>query len=94
MICMAKIKCHLYGLIPAKFIKEEIDIPDPVNLEKLECEIVKMFGQDIHEDYLNDRGLLNHQIVRAGDSAGNRLNYESDISGIDEIWFIVPISGG
>lgn len=94
VIYMAKIKVRLYGLIPAKFVVKDIDMYKPFNLKKLEKEIISKYGDVIHKDYISDRGLLNHQLVRIGDSSGRRLDYEDDISGIEEIWFIVPISGG
>ncbi|HHV35759.1 MAG TPA: hypothetical protein GXX59_09365 [Syntrophomonadaceae bacterium] len=94
MICMVKFKVRLYGLIPDEFMIKELTLPEPFNLERLEKEIIKRFGDRIHTDYISDQGLLNHQLVRVGDPSGKRLDYGYDISEIEEIWFIVPITGG
>lgn len=92
---MAKFLVHIYGLIPADFKDVELEFEGPVNLRRLEEEIVKLYEPQIEEQYLSDEGLLNHRFVITGDKYGKKIDYElPDLTPIEEIWFVIPLAGG
>ncbi|HHW40659.1 MAG TPA: MoaD/ThiS family protein [Syntrophomonadaceae bacterium] len=92
---MSKIKVHFYGLIKGDFFVQEFEVDSLYTLGDLEKDIVRIYGNDINEDYKSNEGLLNHKLVRVGDVSGKRLDdLNTDISGLSEIWFVVPFAGG
>jgi hypothetical protein len=92
---MAKLLLHIYGLIPADFIDVELEFEGPVNLRRLEEEIIKRYGNKIEEQYISEEGLLNHRFVITGDKYGKKIDYQlPDLTPIEEIWFAVPLAGG
>jgi molybdopterin/thiamine biosynthesis adenylyltransferase len=64
---MAKLLLHIYGLIPADFIDVELEFEGPVNLRRLEEEIIKRYGNKIEEQYISSDNALSllrgHQVV-------------------------------
>lgn len=67
----------------------------PYTLGDLEKDIVGRYGNNINNDYKSSEGFLNHKLVRVGDVSGKRLDdLNTDISGLSEICFVVPFSGG
>ncbi len=92
---MAKLLVHIYGLIPGDFKDVEMEFEGSISLERLELEIIDLYGQEIQPQYINGEGLMNHKYVISGDKLGKRVDYSNhDLSMLKEIWFIVPLAGG
>jgi len=92
---MAKLRVHLYGLIPGSFKDVEIETVGRISLEELERQIVSLYGEEIHKDFITYEGLLDHSLIVCGDKHGNRIDYAcKDVGFLEEIWFVVLLSGG
>jgi hypothetical protein len=91
---MAKITVHVYGLIPGNFFDVNIQVEEPVSLSKLEKQLIALFEDKISPEYITSTGLINHEKV-VPFAEGRTLQYDTtDLSHLNEIWFIVPLTGG
>ncbi|MGB9791087.1 MAG: hypothetical protein ACPLTR_00735 [Thermacetogeniaceae bacterium] len=92
---MPKIRVHFCGLIRGDFFDEEFEVEPEETLGDLEKKILAKYTKEISQEYRSAEGLLNHKLVRVGDAAGKRLDdIDTNISGLKEIWFVVPFAGG
>lgn len=85
---------HLYGIIPGKYFDIKMELPQDSTLEAVERRIVEEYREEISEQYITPEGLLNHSCIVVVNKDGRSIDGATELKGVEEIWFIIPVAGG